>query len=207
MAGAHVDAGRRLVQQQQFGLAAAAPGPGTRAAAGRPRARGCGGRRAPPMPSRSSTSATSALLGAARPRQAPAPAAGHQHAFGDRDREVPVDGLDLRDVADPQAARRRRRCRRRAGRRPSSSAQQRRLARAGRARRCPTNSPGAIVRSTSSSTGVAVVAHGDAVDRSEVDRRDAAHCGYSARVRARRSATSNAFSAAASPPSASVIVT
>ena len=70
-------------------------------------------------------------LGVAPPRQPPAAGARHQHALADRDREAPVDGLDLRHVTDPQAVADARPCRdgtHRAEQRP----QQRGLARARR---------------------------------------------------------------------------
>ena len=44
-----------------------------------------------------------APLGATRPRQAATGGPGHQHALADRDRKVPVDRLDLGHVADAQA--------------------------------------------------------------------------------------------------------
>ena len=42
-------------------------------------------------------------LGAGGPGERAGPRAGHQHALGDGHREAPVDGLDLRHVADAQA--------------------------------------------------------------------------------------------------------
>ena len=44
-------------------------------------------------------------LAAAAPRPHASAGAGHEDALADRHREVPVDGLDLRDVADAQAGR------------------------------------------------------------------------------------------------------
>ena len=109
VAGADVDAGGRLVHAAAAAAGAAARGRGTCAAAGRRTARGCGGRARSPMPSRSRTVGD---LGAS-PRgvgpRAAAAAVGRAMSTHsrDRDREVPVDGLELRDVrhGDARAAR------------------------------------------------------------------------------------------------------
>ena len=128
--GAHVDPGRRLVEQEQLGLGSSARARNTRC---------CW----PPDSSRMWRAARSPMrealedrrrrrrARAAGPGQPPAGGAGHQHALGDGDGEVPVDGLDLRHVAEAQA----RAAPHPAAHRPTvpRSAQQRGLARARRA--------------------------------------------------------------------------
>jgi hypothetical protein len=101
VAGAHVDAGGGLVQDQDL----------------RPAQQGPGDEHPLLLPARKLTDVAMAeiadaqaledgshlgLLLPAGPRQAPAPGAGHQDHFGHGHREVPVDRLDLGDVAGPQ---------------------------------------------------------------------------------------------------------
>ena len=150
------------------------------------------------------TSSTSARSAAARPRR-PAPGgARHQHALDDRHREVPVDRLELRHVADARA-RRARTHRRRAAARivPEQHAQQRGLARAGRA-----DDAGELHRVDGEvdvgEDGVAAVADTRRRARSSSERaqRPASVIAGTPPCRVRRRTTSRASSAAASPPSA-----
>ena len=133
---------------------------------------------------------------------------GHQHALGDGDREVPVDGLDLRHVADAQARRGDGRRRRRGCTVPSSDLQQRRLARARRPDE-PVNCAGrdASGRRRRAPAVPSVARSVTPVEPDQLGRIDAALTAGTPPRRARRCGRRTPRAPTASPPSASIIVT
>ena len=103
VAQADVDAGRRLVHQQQLGLAEQRAGDEHALLLAAGELPDVAVAQVLDDPSRARISPTAARSAAARPGQPAAGRARHQHALLDGHREAPVDRLDLRHVGDPQA--------------------------------------------------------------------------------------------------------